>query len=533
MSARGKLEKCAGALALVALFAGSTAGLAQGEPRRSSVQTAIHATRLIQKWQYDEARELVGALESVDKNSPATRYARAELDFVDGRYQRVLTGLDGIPGNRFGGNVAALRQLAASTYQVTKNFTKSTSPDGHFEIWYEKGKDDAIVELAGATLDAAYRALGDDLGHRPKSPIRVEILGASRDLAEVSTLTAKEIETTGTIALCKYGKLMFVSPRATLFGYPWLDTLTHEYVHYVVTQMSAGTVPVWLHEGLARYLQGRWRGPATGALSAVDEHLLARALRKRKLIKFRQMHPSMAKLPSQKAAALAYAEVHTLVRFIHRKVGNDGLRRLLLSQRRGKSARKAVAETMGVPWEKLEKQWKRSLRAAKLESSKALAGRSERIRFKKGKGNQENVGVESINDDEARKYTRLAGMLRARRMAEAAALEYEKALAITGASDPFVAGKLSRTYLELGRLDEAIALAEPLVDQVEIDALPATTVGVAYLSQGNAEKSAAALEVALSISPFDPTIRCSLAKAYRARGDVRAEREERACKILR
>ena len=42
----------------------------------------------------------------------------------------------------------------------------------------------------------------------------------------MSTLTEKEIETTGTIALCKYGKLMIVTPRATVFGYPWMDTLT-------------------------------------------------------------------------------------------------------------------------------------------------------------------------------------------------------------------------------------------------------------------------------------------------------------------
>ena len=83
-------------------------------------------------------------------------------------------------------------------------------------------------------LDAAWQTIGDDLGLQPADPIRVEILGAPADLAKMSPLTEAEIETTGTIALSKYNKLMVVSPRATLFGYPWMDTLAHEYTHLVV-----------------------------------------------------------------------------------------------------------------------------------------------------------------------------------------------------------------------------------------------------------------------------------------------------------
>jgi hypothetical protein len=41
--------------------------------------------------------------------------------------------------------------------------------------------------------------------------------------------------------------------------------------------------------------------------------MIAAALKKGRLITFDEMHPSMAKLPSQDAAALAYAEVYTLV----------------------------------------------------------------------------------------------------------------------------------------------------------------------------------------------------------------------------
>ena len=54
-------------------------------------------------------------------------------------------------------------------------------------------------------------------------------------------------------------ELMVVSPRATIFGYPWMDTLAHEYTHLLVSRISHDTVPVWLQEGLARFEQSRWR----------------------------------------------------------------------------------------------------------------------------------------------------------------------------------------------------------------------------------------------------------------------------------
>jgi predicted Zn-dependent protease len=241
----------------------------------------------------------------------------------------------------------------------------------------------------------------------------------------------------------------------------------------------------------------------------------------------------MAKLPSQEAAALAYAEVHTLVSYVHKKVGNRGLRTLLSAQRQGKGSRKAVAEAMDMHWDEVEKGWKRYLKSSKFKTSSALAHRTERIRFRKGEGSDDNVGLDAIKNVKARKYTRLAGMLRARGLSAAAAVEYEKAIAITGKGDPFVAGKLSRTYLELGRFDEAIALAEPLLSLEEVDSLPATTVGVAYLSKGEAKRSVAPLEAALSINPFDPTVRCSLARAYTDTGDTRSQREENACQLLR
>jgi Flp pilus assembly protein TadD len=224
------------------------------------------------------------------------------------------------------------------------------------------------------------------------------------------------------------------------------------------------------------------------------------------------------------------------VQYLHQEKGYDGLRRIIAQVKAGKNARRAVADVMDQKWDAVERGWQQSLRAAKLRSSPAMAGRAQarRIRFKKGEGEDENVGADEVASAKARKYTRLGGLLRARGMNQAAAVEYEKALAVVGPTDPFVAGKLSRTYLELENYERSIELAKPLLDLDESDATPATTLGLAYLATGQADEASSAFELALRVSPFDPAVRCGLADAYqKLRRRELAGREQRACDLLR
>ncbi|HLL23320.1 MAG TPA: hypothetical protein VK427_14380, partial [Kofleriaceae bacterium] len=348
------------------------------------------------------------------------------------------------------------------------------------------------------------------------------------DLAKLSPLTEQDIETTGTIALSKYNKLMVVSPRATIFGYPWMDTLAHEYTHLLVARLSNDSVPVWLQEGLARFEQTRWRTTPEIKLSATEQSLLAAALKKGRLITFDEMHPSMAKLPSQEAAALAYAEVYTLVGCLHAKVGYKGIRDAIALQRDGKSARRAVAEVLGMAWPAVEKAWHGYLKT----SDRATAARPGKpIKFGKGGKESENVGLEQVSA-RARKHARLGGMLRARGMLEAAVEEYEKALGAS-TSEPFVAGKLARTLVELGKHERAIELATPLAAADAHDAVAAVTLGIARGARHEWPQAIAAYEQALRVSPFDPTVRCGLAEAYSQTSDARASREQAACDQLK
>jgi tetratricopeptide (TPR) repeat protein len=525
---RGPLLVVAAALAI--------APAAEARRDRPLTGDALKAARLMSSARIDEARPLVADLVKRAPDAPEVKWLEAELKFLDGDYDGALAKLADVPDGTLGGLAGQTKLLATRTREVTSTFAHKDSPKGRFVIYYQPGPDEVIVDLAGEVLDAAWETIGDDLGWRPAGKVRVEIVSAPADLARVSTLTEEEIETTGTIALAKYEKLMIVTPRATITGYPWMDTLAHEYTHHVIAHASHDTVPVWLHEGIARFEQTRWRAAPSTALNASDQQLLASALAKRRLIDLDAMHPSMAKLPSQEAAALAYIEVFTLVGWMHGKVGYAGLRQALAMQKDGKSARRAFGEIAGTSWAKVEKEWKAHLRTLDLSAAKSAGGvKGRRIRFEKGGGSDENVGVDEVANARARRFARLGGMLRARGMSAAAAVEYEKALAATGGTpDPYVAGKLARTYVELGQYDKAISLARPLVGLDEHDAVPAVTLGVALAAGGDHAGARAAFEQALRVSPFDPAVRCGLADAYDHLGAAATARRERAaCDRLR
>lgn len=524
----GRRLPLAAALAVGLAWLAGPAAPSDAKRDRTVSGDVIKAARFLQSARLDDARLLLADLEKRAPGTAEVKWLAAELAFQSGDYAGALKQLDKVPDTAVDGLVGQIRKLAAGTLGVTETFVEVKSPRGHFVIRHAPGPDAAIAGLAGEVLDAAWEAIGDDLDLRPADAIRVELLGAPGDLAKLSPLTEADIETTGTIALSKYNKLMVVSPRATIFGYPWMDTLAHEYTHLIVSRLSHDTVPVWLQEGLARFEQTRWRTAPELRLSATEHALLAAALKKGRLITFDEMHPSMAKLPSQEAAALAYAEVYTLVAWLHGKVGYKGIREALAAQQGGKSARRAVAEALALSWPAVERAWNMHLRA----QPAAVAPRAGKpIRFDKGGVDSENVGLEQVGA-RARKHARLGGMLRARHMLDAAVVEYEKALAV-GGTEPFVAGKLARTLVELGQAARAIELATPIAAADPHDAVAAVTLGMARSSQKEWLPAIAAYEQALRVSPFDPTTRCGLAEAYGKTSDPRAARERAACDQLK
>ena len=300
------------ALLLASVFGFFTPGRASTPPVAAPTDAEISAAAhkvdtLLDNWRFGEASTALAALKKLAPNAPDTAYLDGYQRFVLGDYEGAVHSLDkaatGAPGNA---DVRELSNLAHEAAAAIKDHKEERSP--HAIVRY--ASDDAVlVPYARDTVEAAYQALHDDLGFEPELPIRIELYRSPADLAAVSSLSQAEVARTGTIALCKWARLMVTTPRALAYGYPWLDTINHELVHYAVSTLTGDRAPVWLQEGLAKFLERRWREPPGGRIPPAMEHLLAKALRTNHLITFEAMHPSMAKLPSAEDATLAFAEV--------------------------------------------------------------------------------------------------------------------------------------------------------------------------------------------------------------------------------
>jgi tetratricopeptide (TPR) repeat protein len=494
--------------------------------------------RLVDDAQVEEADRL---LQQLSKSAPDRRDVQlldGNLRFLHGDYAGAAAELAAAVRERRAGDpedeAGVLAELAAATAAVTHGFVEARRPGGHFVVRHAPGRDAVLAEVALDALERAYAALAQDFGAiAPAEPVRVEIYPEVADLAKVSTLTLKEIETSGTIALCKFNRLMITSPRALLTGYPWIDTLTHEYTHFVVSRVSRNTVPIWLHEGLAKFEERRWRAGPGGGLTPSMEHLLATGLERKHLITFEEMSPSMAKLPSQDDTALAFAEVYTFVEYLHERVGWDGLRAIITRLRDGQSDAAATAQVVGRPFSDVQSDWRNWLRGRKLKRRPGLFPTA--LKFKKGAGEPTPASEDDSGDiveEKARRHARLGGLLRARHRLRAAAMEYEKAQAAAGAGHPLIANKLARTYLELGEADRAVAAAQPALSLYPEQAAPNATIGEAYLRKGDVARAQPFLEAALRVSPFDPLVRCGLERVYQGAHDARAAREAEACRLL-
>ncbi len=500
---------------------------------------------LFDTWRFDEALAGLAILRAQAPSSLEVLYLEGYERFLAGDYPAAVVKLQLAMGRKPGeggaarGNVKGLLELAAAAGEVIQGHQERRST--HFLLRFPP-EDEVLAEHGLKALEAMVAALKEDLGFVPKRPIIVDIYRHADDLAAVSPLTVAEVERTGTIALCKWARLMATSPRALRFGYPWLDTLSHELVHYAVSELSHDQVPVWLQEGLAKFLEKRWRDPPGGRLPPSMEHLLAKALRSGKLISFEAMHPSMAKLPRAEDAGLAFAEVATAVAFLHQQGGMPALQAAVAAARDGTDARDAVAAASKLPWKTFEKRWSAFMRAQGYRTFDNFEPIAPKLRkraavdSKRGPNEDEDTG--GLGGGKATRFLRLGNMLLLRRRPQAAALEYEKGAKIAGPSEWLFPIKLGRTYLALREPDRALSAVANFQRLYPELPWPHLIAGRALLQSGRPAEAVPVLEQALANNPFDPEVHCALRDAYEgvaatdAGARTRAERAQRYCRAL-
>jgi tetratricopeptide (TPR) repeat protein len=520
-------------VAFVALFASFAARADDVAARITAAQDALA------DWQLDEAARIAAELERDLPDVPPVQAVVGLVRFHQGEYDAALKLLRRAAES--GGEMPQLLALVESTAKETAGFVSAESE--HFIVRTPPGKDELLQPIALWALEEAYRELTKAFDYAPKHKIVVDILHDAKGLASVSTLTVKEIETSGTIALCKFNRLMITSPKALARGYSWLDTLSHELVHLVVSEKSKNNVPVWLHEGLAKYNESRWRGAPGLALDPASENLLATSFKKNKLITFEQMHPSMAKLPSQEDAALAFAEVFTVVEWLEKERELKDKRKaanvIIEGLRDGLDMDKALTKAIGVDLAGLQKDWRKYL--ARRAFRIVPGAEPQKLTFIKG-ARSGGAGVEEQEDEAAldearskagRQWVRLGNLLREKRRLKAASIEYEKAVKQIGVRAPALHNRLAGVYIEMGALDDAKRVLGDIVTVFPDD--PQTHVLLGRVAFRAKDWAAARkhYERATWEAPFNPEIHVALLKIGEATNDAALSKKAmRAVELL-
>jgi hypothetical protein len=431
-------------------------------------------------------------LQKAPSDSPAVTSERARLAVYLGECDRAeaILGSTTPSESREG---ASLAELAKSCARATAaGFVMEDKPRG---IWLRL-QDDADRALAPFIFEVAARArdtVSKEVGIDIPRPLRIDLVRDLFSLSAVSGLPLKAAETTGTLAVARWGRVIMLSPRAPVQGYPWQDTLAHEITHLLVTRATRDFAPLWMQEGLAKRFEVRWRPPRPFDHPDWADTTARNAALDGRSVGIDKLGPSIAMLPTPEAAGIAFAEVTSFMHFFIEKNGEPALR-LLFADLRGNGPAGADAALLSVTGYGLSEwnaRWQRFLREPVLLKPDEDVARPRAPR---------------VQGDAGRRV-RLADLLAARAHGRESAAEVEPLLA----SLPRVAQVRARLAAGLYAAGDDAGAERALGTVAEIDDLYGSWFALAgrgFNRRGQLPDAEAAFTLGLSVDPLSDEVAC-------------------------
>ncbi len=514
----------------VAVFFILLSSLAAADGSAESLEASYkQGLKSIEAWDVERAAAIARDLMERDSDNPRYRYLMAKVLFYKGDYARARETLAGV-SERSGEDphAAYLWEMINRTLRASESLT--TFEEGNLLISLDAAKDSILIPYIKETMAEALGAIGKRLGYRPMKPLRIEVYPDTESFHLASSLTRRDIEVSGAVGICKFNKIMLISPRVLVRGYAWLDTLVHEYMHYVIVMLSADNAPVWFHEGAAKYYEKVWRSDNEFRLDPVPQALLARALENHSLITFQEMYPSLVKLKTAEEVQLAYAEAETAIALITSQAGDGGVRGSLLRMARepGRDAMHVIESTLGLAHNDFTNHWMAFLKSMRLERNEGLEVLRHRV---KGTfDSPDALDLREIKSEVSRNHLRLGDMLKNRGRISAAALEYKRALGENPYS-PVILNRLGSSLAQMGSTDEGVEKLKT-AEELYPDFGPTyKNLAEIYRGQNRLALSRGYYARAISINPFDPSLHAGLQAVLSAQGI--ADEAEREGTVLR
>ena len=501
------------ALLLLLLLLGSPVALARGDSLLEMEVCLDH---------FDLQCALSVQAELPSSDTVSRDRAALWLAFHDGRYSDAVAALDRLEA----GNVRIEELERGVPYRPTAEAAKGMTEvrvDG-VAVRYSPGPDLILVEEAVDCLQRARESYDDLFGGGPQHDVVLDIFPTASRFIAASGIPPESVRTTGVIALSKWTRLLLTSPRALGRGYGWKDTVAHEYIHLVVAYRTENRAPVWLQEGLAKHLESWWRGDRTFALDAHSQALLASAVHSGEFVPFEKFARSMAYLDSGEEAALAFAQVSTMVGFMLESAGPQGLETLMDRVRGGEDAQAVVADLAGYEdFSTFRLGWRAWLRTLPLVKDK-LAALPVQL---DGEGSELESDPLLAGRPDLARFARLGDLLRQKDYYEAALVEYDKAADPSEPPSPLLLARRATCHEALGDKPAALRLLdEGVVLYPEFTRLQKER-GRMLAEAGDIRSAEKSLRAAHDLNPYDPVVQRLLVEVYTALGDEEGARRHR------
>ena len=482
----------------------------------ASPEVVESLTTKLESWDVEEIWPEVKEILAKEPGDPQILELASQIAFHRGDYQESLKLMKS--AMELGGendNRRAFALLAEETINVLASFRKYESP--HFMITLDEKQDGILVDYLLETLEKTYQIMAQQYGFQPKEKVRVELFPDARAFYLTSTLSVRDIEVTGAVGLTKFNKLQFLSPRALVYGYRWLDAISHEYMHYLIVKLTSNKAPIWFHEGLAKYEETRWRSGPT-YLSPLYQTLMAQALSNDKLIGFERMEPSLIRLETPEDVQLAYAQSASALEFIIAQAGYKGLQAIMsrMAKANLRGASEPVREVLGLEFSEFEQKWKEFLTSKKLKMMDGVVVR--RYKVKEGSADEERLDMGEIKSMVARNRAHLGEQLKERGRIGAAIIEFRRGLA-EAPDSVSIMSRLSSALIDIGKDEEALNVLKRVKEISPDHPTSYTQLGKIYLRLNDFKSAREAFEESIQINPFNPDVHSGLADAYEMLGD--------------
>jgi len=398
----------------------------------------------------------------------------------------------------------------------------------NFIIYFQEGPDRVMTYYLPEVLESIYEAYSKLFHYEREEKILVELMPNHELFSYSSALSRKQIETTGTIALCVENRLVVMTPRRVLQGYEWPDTIAHEFVHYILTKKSRDNVPLWMQEGVAKYFEAQWRENDGSYLDPGMETSLAEAISKKSFLTVEQMMPSFAALPTAALARQAYAQTASMIDYLVERGGVELVQRLVENLRDEPNMDAVMTETLAMDFKAFEATWQNWAETRNYRTFETFMEHSVTLLDKDKNANE----LQEVNpeDDAAKKHTRLGDLLLERHRHQAALKEYRKTLTPDKKPPRQMALRILNCLQALDKAEEIMAFIESQTLFPERDPTMLSYLAEAHLRLDQRAEARALIQRAIYINPFNPLLFRTLLTTY----DHNKDKEEvkRAQEIL-